>query len=84
MNASFEISMYPLNEQYETPILAFIDRLNAYPELRVHTNAMSTQIFGDYDLIFEALKNEMKKVHQTLPKTIFVIKSIGFEVDVPN
>ena len=82
MDASVEISMYPLNEQYETPILEFIQQLKVNPLLKVETNSMSTQIFGDYDLIFDTLKVTMKKVLEKNPKTIFVIKSIGINLDV--
>ena len=35
MKASMEISMYPLSEKYESPILDFIARLNGYEGLVV-------------------------------------------------
>ena len=46
MRISVEISMYPLKDEYIPGIQAFIDRLNKYPELKVITNTMSTQVFG--------------------------------------
>lgn len=51
MNASIEISMYPLIPKYEKPIQNFIDRLNENKNLTIKTNTMSTQIFGDYEEI---------------------------------
>ncbi len=46
MRAAVEISMYPLTGDYLPVIQDFIDRLNTYPELLLHTNALSTQIWS--------------------------------------
>ena len=60
MNATVEISMYPLNADYEPPILDFIRRLNEVEGLSIHTGKLSTLIEGDYDLIMATLTREMK------------------------
>ncbi|RMF23760.1 MAG: hypothetical protein D6765_12625 [Bacteroidetes bacterium] len=74
MQVSLEISMYPLDREFGTPILQFIERLKAHPGLEVQTNAMSTQVFGPYDLLMQALQTEMKtSFEQGLP-TVFVLK----------
>jgi hypothetical protein len=41
MNVAIEISMYPLNKAYETAILAFIQRLKAYPDIKKKSNRLS-------------------------------------------
>ncbi|AMX03829.1 hypothetical protein [Microbulbifer thermotolerans] len=76
MQLSVEISMYPLKDEYIPSIQDFIDRLNSYPELRVITNTMSTQVFGDYDLLMDILKREMRSAYEKHGRAIFVCKFI--------
>ncbi|MFA0812858.1 YkoF family thiamine/hydroxymethylpyrimidine-binding protein [Microbulbifer epialgicus] len=76
MRLSVEISMYPLKDEYIRSIQAFIDRLNNHPELRVITNTMSTQIFGDYDMLMDVLKLEMRRSYEQFGRAIFVCKFI--------
>ncbi len=74
MKISVEISLYPLDQNYIPPIQAFIDRLNAYPELKVIENTMSTQVYGDYAKVLEILNTEMQRTHQETAKAAFVMK----------
>ena len=76
MQAAVEISLYPLNADYIPPIQAFIDRLNAYPGLRVITNAMSTQVFGPLDELMRVLATEMQASAERGPRPVFVLKVI--------
>lgn len=64
MTATIEVSMYPLREDYEEQILAFLALLHKQSELEIRVNAMSTQVKGDYDLVFETLKNATKEVYK--------------------
>jgi uncharacterized protein YqgV (UPF0045/DUF77 family) len=77
MKLSVEISKYPLNQDYIPFIQDFIDRLNAHEGLKVITNTMSTQVFGDYDLVMSVLNQEIKKSYETFGKAIFVCKFIN-------
>jgi uncharacterized protein YqgV (UPF0045/DUF77 family) len=81
MNTSVEISYYPLNVEYIPPIKGFIERMNAYENLRIKTSGMSTQIFGDYDELMKALTTEIKKSFE-LPHSVFVMKIINADLDV--
>ncbi len=54
MEITCEISLYPLEEEYEKWIFLFIDTLKKQ-ELQVYTNAMSTYVVGASDAIFSAL-----------------------------
>ncbi len=74
MEISVEISLYPLTEKYEKSILDFIERLNNYKQIKVITNAMSTQIFGKYDDVFQILQKEVKITYKQEGKEIFVMK----------
>jgi uncharacterized protein YqgV (UPF0045/DUF77 family) len=61
MRSAVEISMYPLTGDFRPPIQAFIDRLHTHPGLRVHTNALATQIWGPLDEIMAILAREMTR-----------------------
>lgn len=81
MDISVEISKYPLADDYIPPIQSFIDRLNSVTGIKVITNTMSTQVFGDYDLVMNTLKAEIKHSYETFGKAIFVCKFIGVNLD---
>ena len=81
MKASVEISMYPLDAQYGTPILKFINRLRQYEGLTVRTNNMSTQIFGDYDLLMDSLKAEMKHSFEEEETVVMVMKVVNLDLN---
>ena len=70
---SVEISLYPLSDEFLGPIRDFIERLNGYPEIRVLTNTMSTQVFGPYARVLEILAREMATTHEQTPKAPFVM-----------
>lgn len=77
MEIGVEISLYPLDADYIRPIQSFIDRLNAHGGLRIHTNSMSTQIFGEFDLLMSALTTEMRDSFTGNDKAVFVMKVLG-------
>lgn len=84
MKAAVDISMYPLKEDYEAPILDFIHRLRKHPGLAIHTNSLSTQITGDYDLIMEVLKQEIKTSFLANTTQIMVLKILNIEIEIPT
>jgi uncharacterized protein YqgV (UPF0045/DUF77 family) len=77
MDIAVEISLYPLDEQYIPPIREFIERLNTHAGLRVMTNNLSTQVYGDLDLVFDVLRKEMAATFAAVGKSIFVTKFVG-------
>lgn len=80
MNTSVEISYYPLNQEYIPPIREFIDRINTYDGIIAKTNGMSTQVFGEYDLVMKALTAEIKKSFEN-PHSVFVMKFINADLN---
>lgn len=72
-----EISLYPLNLDYIPPIQAFIDRLNTYSQLEVHTSMTNTIVSGDYLTTMQILAEEMQRSHQEIGQAIFVCKFIN-------
>jgi len=81
MELSVEISKYPLADEYIPAIKSFIERLQAVEGLSVVPNTMSTQVFGDYDLVMDTLKQEFKWSYEKFGKAIFVCKFIGTNLD---
>jgi uncharacterized protein YqgV (UPF0045/DUF77 family) len=77
MEIGVEISLYPLHQQYIPPIQDFIDRLNLQSGLKIVTNSMSTQIFGDYDLVMQTLVRELRTTFAGNDKAVFVMKVLG-------
>ncbi|MFT3904716.1 MAG: YkoF family thiamine/hydroxymethylpyrimidine-binding protein [Steroidobacteraceae bacterium] len=77
MRISVEISLYPLASDFIPPIQDFIDRLNAYPELEVTTNTMSTQVFGEHRRVFEILAIETGRTFAMTGRKVFVMKVLG-------
>jgi uncharacterized protein YqgV (UPF0045/DUF77 family) len=80
MRASAEISMYPLNPNYGTDILKFIASLRAYDGLEITSNTMSTQIFGDYNLIMDAIRIETLKAFRSEEAIAMVIKLVNLDL----
>jgi uncharacterized protein YqgV (UPF0045/DUF77 family) len=81
MDVGVEISLYPLHQQYIEPIKDFIERINAEGDLRIITNSMSTQIFGDYDTVMQRLVREVRtsllNQERNQDKAVFVLKILG-------
>lgn len=77
MKIAVEISMYPLTESFLAPIQGFIDALRADERLTVSTNTMSTQIYGDYDAVFQTLQDAMRESLAHGPRAVFVTKFLG-------
>lgn len=78
MQISIELSLYPLaQDNFKDEIWLFIKALRQNTELKVVTNGMSTQVFGDYDIALGFVLSEMKKVHEKLGTAVFVCKFIA-------
>ena len=77
MEISVDISMYPLQEGYEKPILAFINALEKETSIEVVRNELSTQVHGDYKTIMSLLEKEVYEVFTEIPHSIFVMKFVG-------
>lgn len=85
MQISIELSLYPLAQtQYKSEIWAFIKRLRNTEGLKVVTNGMSTQVFGEYDLAVNKVMKEIKQVHSTVGAAVFVCKFISGYHDQPE
>jgi uncharacterized protein YqgV (UPF0045/DUF77 family) len=77
MHVAVEMSLYPLTGEFIPPIVDFIDRLKAQPGLSVVTNSMSTQVSGDFDRVFDALKAEIRASLSEKHRAVMVMKVLG-------
>ncbi|MFT6048368.1 MAG: hypothetical protein ACI9KI_000087, partial [Patiriisocius sp.] len=59
MNISVELTLTPLHDNFEPPIINFIKNLRD-SGLKVLENPLSTQVYGDYDTVMNVLQVEMK------------------------
>ncbi|MFK7888664.1 MAG: YkoF family thiamine/hydroxymethylpyrimidine-binding protein [Gammaproteobacteria bacterium] len=76
MKLTAELSLYPLNEQYIPVIDDFLHDLRKRAELTIITNAMSTQICGDYDAVFTAVHEVLRDSCERHGKQVLVCKFI--------
>ena len=74
MILTVEISMYPLVENYKTPIQGFIDKLNSYTNLRINTTPTATMVVGDYESVMLMLTEMLLWSWQTFGKAVYVTK----------
>lgn len=82
MKLTAELSLYPLQEDYIPVIDSFIVDCNKDPGLTVVTNAMSTQICGEHDQVFDIVSRALRQSFQRNGKQILVCKFIPAELDI--
>ena len=76
MKLTAELSLYPLCTDYLAIIEAFIERLHTHADLEIITNAMSTQVYGDYDHVFRVVSAELAHNYQQFGRQVLVCKFI--------
>ena len=59
MNISVELTLMPLQNDFEAPIITFIQQLRD-SGFTVLENPLSTQIYGEYDSLMSYLTEEIK------------------------
>jgi uncharacterized protein YqgV (UPF0045/DUF77 family) len=77
VKVAVDISLYPLDADFIPPIKDVIARINKHDGLEVWTNAMSTQVVGEFDDVMQALRSEIGATFEALPKAVFVIKILN-------
>ena len=77
MEVAVDISLYPLDADFIPPIKDVIERLNAHAGITVVTNPMSTQLRGEFDVVMDALKTEIGRTFDNLPKAVFAIRILN-------
>lgn len=77
IGVAVDISLYPLDPDFVPPIKDVIERLNRHADLDITTNAMSTQIFGEYTTVMRALQEEIGATFEKVPKAVFTLRILN-------
>lgn len=77
MRVAVDISLYPLADEFIPPIQDVVERLNNVSSVEVETNAMSTQIRGDYEDVMAVLSREIRTTFEQCPKAVFAIRILN-------
>jgi uncharacterized protein YqgV (UPF0045/DUF77 family) len=75
MKISVEITLSPLQDNYEAEIIRFIKGLRA-SGLTVIENPMSTQVYGDYTLVMDLLQKEIQLSLERVGQALFILKLV--------
>ena len=77
MRIAVDISLYPLTADYIPPIKEFIAALAAHQGLAIEYNSLSTQVSGEIDAVFDALRTEIGRTFAGKARAVFVMKMLG-------
>ncbi|WP_136466710.1 thiamine-binding protein [Flagellimonas onchidii] len=75
MNISVELTLTPLQDNFEPPIIDFIKKLRA-SGLTILENPLSTQVYGAYDEVMELLHSEIKETFSNLDHVVLTMKMV--------
>jgi uncharacterized protein YqgV (UPF0045/DUF77 family) len=75
MKISIELTLMPLQNDFEEPIINFIKRLRA-SQFTVLENPLSTQIYGDYDELMPYLTEEIKSSFESQENVVLNLKMV--------
>ncbi len=75
MKISVELTLTPLKDDFESPIIEFIKKLRA-SKFTVLENPLSTQIYGEYDELMPYLTQEIKSTFKSQENVLLHMKMV--------
>ncbi|MCM4150629.1 hypothetical protein DHD05_03415 [Arenibacter sp. N53] len=75
MNISVELTLSPLQDDFEEHIINFIKKLRV-SGLTVLENPLSTQIYGEYDQVMKVLNTELKASFELMDRGLLFMKIV--------
>jgi len=75
MKISVELTLTPLQDDFEPTIIDFIKRLRN-SGLMVLENPLSTQVYGNYDTVMGVLQKEMKTAMEAMENGLLHLKMV--------
>lgn len=75
MKISVELTLTPIQDNYEPAIINFIKSLRN-SGLTVLENPLSTQVYGDYDIVMALLQKEMKTALEAVDRGLIYMKIV--------
>ena len=75
MKISVELTLSPLQNEFEAPIIDFIKKLRA-SGLTVLENPLSTQVYGDYNTVMNLVTTELKNTFELIDNGLLFMKIV--------
>ncbi|MEM0931867.1 MAG: YkoF family thiamine/hydroxymethylpyrimidine-binding protein [Bacteroidota bacterium] len=75
MEISVELTLTPLQDDFEPAIIHFIKKLRA-SGLTVLENPLSTQVYGEYHQVMTVLQSEIKETFENLEHVVLQMKVV--------
>jgi len=75
MKISVELTLTPLQDDFEPPIIEFIKKLRA-SGCTILENPLSTQVYGDYDEVMQLLAKAVKNTFEKLDHVVLQMKLV--------
>ena len=75
MDISVELTLSPLQDDYEQPIIRFIKKLRA-SGLTVMENPLSTQVYGEYNKVMQVLTTEIEETLELIEIGVLYMKIV--------
>ena len=75
MDISVELTLSPLQDDFEPAIKNFIKKLRT-SGLEVKENPLSTQVYGDYEEVMAVLNSEIKTTFEAIDRGLIYMKIV--------
>ena len=75
MKISVELTLTPLQDDFEPPIINLIKNLRS-SGLTILENPLSTQVYGEYDRVMAVLQKEVKTAMETMDNGLLHLKMV--------
>jgi uncharacterized protein YqgV (UPF0045/DUF77 family) len=75
MKISVELTLTPIQDNYEPAIINFIRSLRE-SGLTIKENPLSTQVYGNYDEVMSLLNNEIKTAFEAIDRGLIYVKIV--------
>lgn len=75
MKISVELTLTPIQDNYEPAIIDFIKKLRN-SGLTVKENPLSTQVYGEYDEVMQLLNTEIKTAFEAIDRGLMYMKIV--------
>lgn len=82
MRITVEMSLYPLATDFVGHITDFIVELRREPGLEIVTNAMSTQVRGEFDAVTGAVNRCTRAAMERAHPVVLVAKFLNADLDI--
>lgn len=75
MKISVELTLTPIQDDFEPAIINFIKQLRA-SGLTIIENPLSTQVYGEYDEVMSVLNEQIKIAFEAIDRGLMYIKIV--------